>query len=31
MGKLAEAALEAKGEIIGVMPQALVEKEVLYP
>jgi hypothetical protein len=31
MGKLADAALEAKGEIIGVMPRALVEKEVSHP
>src|ERR1700751_4405747 len=31
MGKLADAALEAGGEIIGIMPQALVDKEVSHP
>jgi uncharacterized protein (TIGR00730 family) len=31
MGKLADAALEAGGEIIGVMPRSLVEKEVSHP
>ena len=30
MGKLADAALEAGGEVIGVIP-ALIEKEVLHP
>jgi uncharacterized protein (TIGR00730 family) len=30
MGKLADAALEAGGEVIGVMPRFLVEKEVAH-
>lgn len=30
MGTLADAALEAGGEVIGVMPQALVDKEVAH-
>jgi uncharacterized protein (TIGR00730 family) len=30
MGKLADAALEAGGEVIGVIPQSLVEKEVAH-
>jgi uncharacterized protein (TIGR00730 family) len=30
MGKLADAALEAGGEVIGVMPRSLVEKEVSH-
>ena len=30
MGKVAEAALQAGGEVIGVMPQALVDKEIAY-
>jgi uncharacterized protein (TIGR00730 family) len=30
MGKLASAALEAGGEVIGVIPQGLVEKEVAF-
>jgi len=31
MGTLADAALEAGGEVIGVMPRSLVEKEVSHP
>ena len=31
MGTLADAALEAGGEVIGVIPRALVEKERAYP
>jgi uncharacterized protein (TIGR00730 family) len=31
MGKLADAALEAGGEVIGVIPRSLVEKEVSHP
>jgi uncharacterized protein (TIGR00730 family) len=30
MGKLADAALEAGGEVIGVMPRLLVEKEIAH-
>ena len=30
MGKLADAALKAGGEVIGVMPRSLVEKEVSH-
>jgi hypothetical protein len=30
MGALADAALAAGGEVIGIMPQALVEKEVAH-
>jgi uncharacterized protein (TIGR00730 family) len=30
MGKLADAALEAGGDVIGVMPRSLVEKEVAH-
>ena len=30
MGTLADAALEARGEVIGVMPQVLVAKEVAH-
>ncbi len=30
MGRLADAALEAGGEVIGIMPRALVEKEVSH-
>jgi uncharacterized protein (TIGR00730 family) len=31
MGALADAALEAGGDIIGVIPQSLVEKELAHP
>jgi uncharacterized protein (TIGR00730 family) len=31
MGKLADAALAAGGEVIGIMPRALVEREVSHP
>ena len=31
MGKLADTALAAGGEVIGVMPRALVEKEASHP
>lgn len=31
MGALADAALEAGGEVIGVIPQALVEREIAHP
>lgn len=31
MGRLADAAIEAGGEVIGVMPRFLVEKEVSHP
>ena len=31
MGNLADAALEAGGEVIGVMPRSLVAKEVSHP
>jgi len=31
MGTLADVALEAGGEVIGVMPRSLVEKEVSHP
>ena len=31
MGALADAALEAGGEVIGVMPRSLVEKEIAHP
>ena len=31
MGTLADAALEAGGEIIGVIPRSLVEKEISHP
>jgi hypothetical protein len=31
MGKLADAALAAGGEVIGIMPGTLVEKEVSHP
>jgi uncharacterized protein (TIGR00730 family) len=31
MGALADAALEAGGEVIGVMPRSLVEKEISHP
>ena len=31
MGRLADAALDAGGEVIGVMPRSLVEKEVSHP
>jgi uncharacterized protein (TIGR00730 family) len=31
MGNLADAALEAGGEVIGVMPRSLVEKEISHP
>jgi hypothetical protein len=31
MGILADAALQAGGEVIGVMPRALVEKEISHP
>lgn len=30
MGALAEAVMEAKGEVIGVIPRSLVKKEVAY-
>ena len=30
MGKLADAALKAKGEVIGVLPSALAEKEIAH-
>lgn len=30
MGVVADAALEASGEVIGVMPKALVEREILH-
>ena len=30
MGKIAEAVLEKQGEVIGVIPKALVEKEVAF-
>ena len=30
MGRLADAALEAGGEVIGIMPRALVEKEISH-
>jgi len=30
MGKIAEAVLEKEGEVIGVIPRALVEKEVAF-
>jgi uncharacterized protein (TIGR00730 family) len=31
MGKLADAALGAGGEVIGIMPRSLVEKELAHP
>jgi uncharacterized protein (TIGR00730 family) len=31
MGVLADAALQAGGEVIGVIPQALVDREVAHP
>jgi uncharacterized protein (TIGR00730 family) len=31
MGILADAALEAGGEVIGIMPRSLVEKEISHP
>lgn len=31
MGALADAALEAGGEVVGVIPQSLVDKEVAHP
>ena len=31
MGILADTALEAGGEVIGVMPQALVDREIGHP
>ena len=30
MGVLADAAMEAGGEVIGVMPQALVDREIAH-
>jgi uncharacterized protein (TIGR00730 family) len=31
MGTIADAALDAGGEVIGVIPQALVDKEIAHP
>jgi uncharacterized protein (TIGR00730 family) len=31
MGAVADAALEAGGEVVGVIPQALVEREIAHP
>jgi len=31
MGVLADAALDAGGEVVGVIPQALVEREIAHP
>jgi len=31
MGVLADAALEAGGEVVGVIPQALVDREIAHP
>jgi uncharacterized protein (TIGR00730 family) len=31
MGALADAALEARGEVVGVIPEALVRREIAHP
>ena len=31
MGALADAAIEAGGEVIGVMPRALLDREIVHP